>query len=494
MTSTVPVSRIVAVSVTLTPAGAQAQSLSNLLLIGISTVIDTVERTRDYTDLAGVATDFGTTAAEYLAAAKWFGQKPQPTKLTIGRWLKTAASGGLRGASLSPSAQLLSAWTGITNGGFTFSKDAGGPSNITGLNFTAASNLNGVASIIQGAMSGVTCVWNAAYQRFEFTSVTTGTTSAISFLSTPGGGTDISGMLAGRVDSSGAYVFQGAPLETALSCVQLMDLNLGQRWYGCIVLTAADQDHLDIAGFIEATDTKHVYGVNTQEAGVLVAATSSDIASQLKALGYSRTFVQYSGTSLYAVVSAFARMLTTNFNGSNTVITLKFKQEPGVIAELLNVNQVNAAEGKNCNLFLTYNNDTAILEQGVMADGVFFDIITGTDWLATQIQRSIYNKLYTSPTKIPQTDQGMQLLTTAAAEVCEQGVVNGLLAPGVWNSNGFGILNDGDFMPSGYYIWAPLVGSQNQADRAARMAVPIQIAVKLAGAIHSADVAILVNQ
>jgi hypothetical protein len=96
MTSTVPVSRVVAVSVTLTPAGALAQSLANMLLLGVSSVIDTVERTRNYADLSGVAADFGTAAAEYSAAAEWFGQSPQPTQLTIGRWLSTPASGGLR--------------------------------------------------------------------------------------------------------------------------------------------------------------------------------------------------------------------------------------------------------------------------------------------------------------------------------------------------------------------------------------------------------------
>jgi hypothetical protein len=494
MTSTVPVSRVVAVSVTLTPAGALAQSLANMLLLGVSTVIDTVERTRNYSDLSGVTADFGTSALEYLAAAEWFGQSPQPTQLTIGRWLNAAASGGLRCAPRNPGQQLLSVFTAITAGGFTVNLDGGANTNVTGLNFSGATNLNAVAALIQAALTGVTCLWNASYQRFEFQSTTTGVLSAVSFLAPPAGGTDISGILGGRSSSSGAYVYVGAAAESALACVSLMDLNLGQRWYSCFVLTAADADHVAIAGFLEATNTKHIYAITTQEAGVLVAATTSDIASQLKALGYSRTFVQYSGTNPYASMSAMARILTTDFSGSNTVITLKFKQEPGVVPETLNVNQVNAAEAKNANLFLTYNNDTSILEQGVMANGVFVDIVTGTDWLATQIQTSIYNLLYTSPTKIPQTDQGMQLLTTQVANICSQGVVNGLIAPGVWNSNGFGILKSGDFMASGFYIYAPPVASQNQAARAARMAVPIQVAVKLAGAIHTASVAILVNQ
>lgn len=494
MASSVPVSRVVSVSVSLTPAGAQAQSLSNLLLLGISAVIDTVERTRVYTDLSGVAADFGTTAEEYLAASRWFGQSPQPTSLTIGRWIKTAASGGLRCAPLPPSGQIMTAWNAIVAGGFTFTKDGGSPTAITGLNFSAASNLNAVAGLIQAAMTGVTCLWNATYQRFEFTSTTTGASSSISFLSAPGGGVDISNMLAGRSTASGAYVFTGQAAETAVECLSLMDLTLGQKWYAAFICTADDNDHLACADFIEGTDTKHLYVVSTQEAGVLVAATTSDIATQLKDLGYGRTFVQYSGTSPYAAVSAMGRILTTDFSGSNTVMTLKFKQEPGVVAESLNVNQVNAAEGKNCNLFLNYNNDTAILEQGVMANGTFLDIVTGTDWLATAIQTSIYNLLYTSITKIPQTDQGMQLLTTQVASICAQGVVNGLIAPGIWNSDGFGTLKQGDYMAQGFYIYSPPVAQQNQADRAARMASPIMVAAKLAGAIHSASVAIRVNQ
>ena len=494
MTSSIPVSRVVAVSVSLTPAGALAQSLSNLLLLGTSSVIDTVERTRNYTDLSGVATDFGTTAAEYLAARRWFGQSPQPTQLTIGRWVNAAASGGLRCAPLSTSQQVLSLWTVVTAGGFSYTKDGGAAVNLTGLNFSAVTNLNGVAAIIQAAMTGCTCVWNAKYSRFEFASNSTGATSAISFLSTPAGGTDISTMLAGTSTSSGAYVYLGATAETALECVTLMDLNLGQQWYACVIPAAVDSDHIAVAGFLEATSTKHIYALTTQEAGVLVAATTTDIASELKALGYHRTFVQFSSTDAYAVMSAMGRILTTDFGAANTVMTLKFKQEPGVASETLNVNQVSAAEEKNANIFLLYNNDTSIIEQGVMSDGTFLDIVTGTDWLAVSIQQDIYNLLYTSTTKIPQTDQGMQLLTTTVEARCSQGVVNGLIAPGQWNSNGFGILKQGDYMAKGYYVYAAPVATQNQANRAARMAVPIQVAVKLAGAIHTASVAILVNQ
>jgi hypothetical protein len=83
--STLPISRLITVSVTLTPLAAQGQSLSNMLILGDSATIDVVSRMRTYTTLTQVATDYGTAAPEYLAAALWFAQAPQPTQLLIGR-------------------------------------------------------------------------------------------------------------------------------------------------------------------------------------------------------------------------------------------------------------------------------------------------------------------------------------------------------------------------------------------------------------------------
>lgn len=71
---------------------------------------------------------------------------------------------------------------------------------------------------------------------------------------------------------------------------------------------------------------------------------------------------------------------------------------------------------------------------------------------------------------------------------------NGCLAPGVWNSAGFGALNQGDTLAKGYYVYAPPIATQSQADREARKAVTFQVAAKEAGAIHSVDILVNVNR
>ena len=49
-------------------------------------------------------------------------------------------------------------------------------------------------------------------------------------------------------------------------------------------------------------------------------------------------------------------------------------------------------------------------------------------------------------------------------------------------------------MTTGYYVYCPPMSTQAQADREDRKAVPIQVAGKLLGAIHTADVAITLNR
>ncbi len=495
MATGLPVSRLIKVSVNLTPKAAQAQNISSLLILGSSDVIDTVERMRSYSSLDAVAADFGTTAAEYKAANLWFSQTPQPTDLKIGRWVSSASKGKLVCATLSAAAQSLTAWQAITAGAFRYIKDGGTLTTVSGLNFSAAANLNAVAGIIQAAVAGSTVVWNASYSRFEFTSSTTGATSSFAFLQTPVSGTDIATMLGGLSTSSGAYLVAGQAAETAIAAVTEFDSRFGQAWYALHLANGStNADHLAIAAYIEGSNTKHVYAVTTQEAGALVAADTANIAYQLKQLKYAKTFVQYSSSSPYAAVSALARILTTDYTANNTTITLMFKGEPGVSAETLNATQVNTLAANNCNVFVNYNNDTAIIQNGVMSSGEYADTVLGADALSIDLMTELYNLMYTSPTKIPQTDAGMNILVSKCNQVCERFVNNGFLAGGVWNSGGFGSLKQYDFLAAGYYCYAGRMANQSVADRAARKSTTIQIAPKLAGSIHEVVVGVTVNQ
>lgn len=490
-----PVSNIVNVTVVLSPRAAQERNFGSLLILGDSSVVDVQERLRLYSSIDSVAADFGTAAPEYLAAQAFFGQSPQPQICYIGRWARTATRGLLRGGVLSAQQQALSNFTVIADGGMNITID-GVVHSLSALDFSGVSNLNGVASVIQAALSpNATVTWDANNARFLVHSVTSGPASGVSFASPPNFGTDISALL--RLQSGGGgYSVQGVEAESLLAAVQEL-ANVSTAWYGLQIaasVTPVDADYIAVADYIESAGLSRILGITTQDADVLNANSTNDIASLLAAGNYRRTFVQYSSSDAYASASIFGRAFTVNFDGSNTTITLKFKQQPGITPETLTETQAAALAAKRCNVYVRYNNDTAILQEGVMANGFYFDEVHGTDWLQNDLQTAVYNALYTSPTKIPQTDQGVTQLLGVISGRLEQSVTNGLVAPGVWNGPSIGALATGDTLSTGYYVYAPPIATQSQADREARKAPVIQAAVKLAGAIHSADIIVTVNR
>jgi len=305
---------------------------------------------------------------------------------------------------------------------------------------------------------------------------------------------DISVSLGLAASNSGAYISQGIVAETALQAATIFDQNYGQTWYGMQIPSASNSDHQAVGAFIEGTTSKHTYWISTVESGVLNSTNTTDIAYIMSQLNLNRSIVQWSSLNAYASASLAAKALTIDYNGNNTVIDLMYKQEPGITAENLNSTQVTALENKNANVFLAYNNNTAIIEQGNNVSGVPIDIITGTDWLAIQIQTAVYNLLYLSSTKIPQTDAGNHMITTTIEAVLSQAAINGLLAPGTWTAGGFGAISQGDFLPKGFYVYAPPIAQQNVSDRSARKSVTFQIAAKLAGAIRTVSILISVNR
>jgi hypothetical protein len=494
-----PVSDVVNVQVLLSPQAAAERNFGNLLVLGDSDIIDTVERIRLYTSSTQVAADFGINAPEYQAAVVYFAQSPQPAELYIARWASVATHGLLRGAIRSPAQQLVSNFTGINNGSLAMTVD-GALHTVTNLDLTAQTNLNGVAAVVDQALTGVANVtWDANNDRFLVESQSSGSLSAVSFATAPGSGTNLGPLLGlNQVVNNGAYSVSGITAEQLADVVAKM-ADKSTDWYGLAIAATAipdDDDFVAVASFIESAAPSRVFAVTIQDPSATDSSITNDLASALVAGNYRRTYWQYSSQSPVAAVSALGRAFTVDFGGTDTVITLAFKQEPTVPAEAITESQKAALFGKRGNAFLKFNNNTTILLQGMMASGDWFDAVHGTDWLQDAVQTAVYNLFLTVGTKIAQTDAGLNKILAVVSQELQQGVTNGLLYPGgVWTGPGIGtVLSTGDTLPKGYLVFAPQVATQNAAQRASRKAPLIQAAVKLSGAFHYADILISVNQ
>ena len=70
-----------------------------------------------------------------------------------------------------------------------------------------------------------------------------------------------------------------------------------------------------------------------------------------------------------------------------------YKQEPGVVAEEFTDQEADTLEAKNCNVYVEYDNDTSIIQYGVLSSGNFIDEVWGAEWFQNAVQTDAYNLL-----------------------------------------------------------------------------------------------------
>ena len=233
----------------------------------------------------------------------------------------------------------------------------------------------------------------------------------------------------------------------------------------------------------------------------LASNTVGDIASGFTgiktATDYNTRCLYYGGTAQQARLFAAAyasRLLGSNLSGSNTAITMQFKNLSTINPDETITSTILA----NC---ITAGVDVYIDVAGipmVYSDGAnkFADEVYNLIWLVDSLKVAAFNALQGVANKIPQTEDGMNLFKSMLRSVLIQGVTNGYLAPGTWTSaTTFGNTTDfiSNILQHGFYIYSIPVSQQSTADRAARKAPLVQIAAKEAGAIHSASILVYIN-
>jgi hypothetical protein len=283
-----------------------------------------------------------------------------------------------------------------------------------------------------------------------------------------------------------------SPAETCAQAL-LACREASTEWYVGICLEANSVDHLACATYVESAVPTSIYAYTTSDADCITSA-GTDIGTTLKGLNYKRSIGQYSTYSSYLpMVAIMGYAMGANNGLANSAYTLMFKGEVGITVENLTSTQVGYLSGKNLNCYLNYGNYYNIFQKGVMANGYFFDEIINLDMLRNDIQLNVMDQLYQT-TKVPQTDAGQTQLLMACDNACELAVSRGFLSPGEWTGVTVLNLKYGDVLPKGYLSQSQSYTEQTTADRDARKAMPIYIAIKEAGAVHSIVIGVYVNR
>jgi hypothetical protein len=205
----------------------------------------------------------------------------------------------------------------------------------------------------------------------------------------------------------------------------------------------------------------------------------------------------YDGTTTQALVymaTYMSLLLSVDYTGSNTTLNMNLKTLAGVAPDP-NITQalVTAAGLAGADVYVNLSGVPKVISSGA---NDFADNQTNLQAFALGVLVAYFNTLATTNTKIPQTEAGLDTIKGSIKAVCQQYVTNGFLAPGVWtNPTVFGpsgaLLNG--IAQFGFYIFSSPIATQSPAQRNARIAPPIQIAIKYAGGINKGSAVIFLN-
>lgn len=263
-------------------------------------------------------------------------------------------------------------------------------------------------------------------------------------------------------------------------------------WYAAYVAAAtalSTADHQAIAAYLEGAGKAYFYD---DKAAADLTNVATDVFSVLKGQSYHHPVGLYS-TTLFAGAAVMGFAMGANDGTAGSAYTLFGKSLVGVTPDDLGPTEVEILKSKNANYYVTRGGTYTMLENGVTADGTWFDEVIGLDQLANDMQMGCMDVITGTRTKVPYTDAGALQFVSACNDACDGARDRGFLAPGVWDKPSILELETGDTLEEGYFCQAEPVADQSDANRSNRICPPIYAAVHLAGAIHSAVVKVIVE-
>lgn len=492
----IPISYVVSASTVLPQAGLEPLKMSTILLI---TDDETQEEfANDYLiarSPKSVVNAFGTDALTTQMANSIFAQNPNI--LTNDGYLIVApyknAPATVTTVTTTNISANISNFASVTDGSLTYVVD-GDTYEATNLNFEGVTNLRGIVDVLNSEMGDYLNI-STNGETIVFSALNTGDGTSIEFTTSEAG-----------TDLYGATYLNGEDVETVLgqneqpeTYSQAISRLAGKLYFNGILTTRFTSN----AELVEASNTvqalvpeRILFAESNSMDSILADGLFSQIYTNYFTKCLLYTYGEDSDNNAKLFASAYAsRLFSVNYSGSNTTITMNLKDLVGIQADT-NISETVLAQASayGVDVFASVEGLPKVLSN--KAGSYFIDQVQNSIWFKNAVQRAVFNTLGQTRTKIPQTEAGMQILINAISDVEKQAVANGYCAPGKWNSpDTFGVLEDfhRNVEDNGYYNYHLPIRLQQQAEREQRKAPLVQIAIKEAGAVHSAGVIIYVE-
>jgi hypothetical protein len=476
-------SNIITVSLQGTPQGLAVPNINSVGLISSELPVWAgVQDYAIYKDPTSVAVDFGANSKAAAIAAAFFAQSPNPVQtqgyLAIIPRLQTVA---------------VAAYVSIQDLTFTAVATGVGGNSISVQYTTGGVAGSETVGVIGNAITVQIASGLSTAQQIATAIAAFPAAAALVNVSIFGLSTNKQTAPVGPISLASGSASGLEPVHTA------MIRTINEVYYFGVLVDTIQTSIATLSRYVNSIDKMLFISSNVKAdfaANGMIGSLAGATLNQVRGLYYNDGVT----ADTVAFAAAYAsRGLSVDFTGTLTAFTMNMKQLVGFVPDsTLTQTDLNTCQQTGVDIYPPFGFQGLTATGNLYTSGAngFFDQIYNQFWMKFALQVAGYNYLAQTNSKIPQTETGMDGLKNAYRLVMSQAVNNGIVAPGLWNSSTvFGnpanlIRTVGDI---GYYVYSIPVNQQLPADRVARKAPLIQIAAKMAGAIHQSSVVVQVN-
>lgn len=480
-------------------SGGQSISQINMNICALITsdkkILNSTNRVKTYINMAPLAQDFGSGSTVYTLANTMFAQDSNFINsgggyLVVGYWRAVdekmeATNAYLQSAELNQ-ATVIQTLQQVKDGSFCIAID-GEIQEISELDFTNSIILEDIVKVISSKLNSV----NLNDTKIVINSPTFGNESTISFVDACENGTYV-GEILGLNDGSGALIVNGKDeyiLEAESQIDALNAISKLEPIRGAMFIDKPTSKQCeDLSDYAKANDIL-VYDVFSSDENFKLDTENFVWKNKLKSGVNYRTLFDKNGDRKFGA-AYMSRMHSVNFSSSKTAITMHLKNLAGVLPSSYDSDEINKAQNIGLDIYGSFGGIGRVYSSGA---NDFTDNIYNLIAIKYFTQIDYFNTLSTSNTKLSQTDEDMEILSASIENTMQRFVKVGVIAPGSWNSaDSFGdvALFKRNIQNFGYTIFIPSMSTQSQSERETRKAPVAQVAFKMAGAIHSANIII----
>lgn len=428
------INSVVSIAITKGSQAVSVQAFNVATIFGPSARF--VDAIRYYTNPSDMLADgFLISDPEFVFATELMSQTPSPDQFGVSHF--TAAVAQIDTIAVSTLVASGHLYTFTLNG--------------TPINYTSSSDTQ--QSILTALLAAAIAAFTPAVVSGSVSG--TGSGALLTLTSTvPGAGVTYTAVDA---DLTHLLVTANHSIVQDIVTLQLVD----DSWYGVLVTSHISSDIEQVAAYIESQ--LKFYLTSSSDSGILTSSTS-DVASVLAGKKYNRTALLYHATPNDGIEAAWmGRMFPTTPGSANW----NFKTLSGISPDKLNTTQINNAQGKTANVYVTIAG-VNIATLGVVTSGEYIDVTILLDWIKATMQANIFSILVNNP-KIPYTNKGIISIENGASQTLQQAQDNGGLA-------------------AGWTVTGPDVSAVSTNDKATRTLNNVKFAATLAGAINKVNI------